>query len=118
MPQPSVFADKDDSINWIEARQILGLEADSVNSHDKAENNVESRIFLTAPSEHNSNSGADSVLPETPSDMTVVNVRTSLPYSDEATQSGIQADGYVSKLEPREMVSGPRPTVTVYIVLP
>jgi hypothetical protein len=89
--------------------------ADPTNSHDKAGKHVEASMFLTAPLEDDGKSRVNSIFLEVPSDMIGVEARMSLPYSDKATQSGIQAQGYVSKLE---MVSGPKPTLIAYIDLP
>jgi hypothetical protein len=61
-------------------------------------------IVSSIPLAHDEKSGVDSIFTEIPSDMIEVVAHMSLPYSDEATQSGIEAQGYVSKLE---MVPGP-----------
>jgi hypothetical protein len=89
--------------------------ADPTNSHDKSEKHVEPHIFLAVPLAQDEKSGVDSIFMEIPSDMVGVVARMSLPYSDEATQSGIEAQGYVSKLE---MVPGSKPTLIAYIDLP
>jgi hypothetical protein len=75
---------------------------------------VEPQIIVAAPPEHDDESAVDSIFLGTPTDIVEVEARMSLPDSDEAMQSGIQAHGYVSRLE---VVSGPKPTLIVYIDL-